>query len=108
MDYSKKAYNLSGSFGSIYGYYFGKLYSTIGTKLSVTKETDPANVKLVTDLGNCWGDEMTAVYKFDTETKELTTTSYSAAKNYLTHGNSASEVYMHFHYGDHLEMVIYE
>lgn len=108
MDYSRKAYALSGSFGSIYGYYFGKLYSSVGTKLSVTNQADPANVTAISQLGNCWGDELTAVYKFDTQTKTITTTSYTAAKSYLTHGNNASEVYMHFHYGDHREMVIYE
>lgn len=108
LDYSRKPYALSGAFGSIYGYYFGKLYSAVGTKLSVTKQADPANATMTADIGNFWGDEITNVYKFNTETKEITSSSYTAAKDYLTHGNSASEVYVHFHYGDHREMVIYE
>lgn len=108
LDYDKKAYTLSGSFGSVYGCYFGKLYDAVGTKLVVTSKADLSDVKELGDIGNCWGDEFTAVYKFDTDTKEITTTSYGAAKSYLVHGGSASEVYMHFHYGDHREMIIYE
>lgn len=108
LDYSKKGYAISGNFGGIYGYYFGKLYDAVGTKLMVTTKEDPSEVSTLSDIGNCWGDEFTTVYKFDTETKEITTTSYGAAKAYTLHGGNASEVYMHFHYGDHREMVIYE
>lgn len=108
MDYSKKAYALAGNFGGEYGYNFGKLYSAVGTKLSVTKKEDPSTVTSINDISNCWGDEFLRVFKFDTETKEITAVSYTAARNYLTHGVNSSEVFMHFCFGGHETMIIYE